>query len=187
MVDVSIWNQPSKFLEKSKIGPFCFKIDKNDNFEGNSNYDCELYNWSILDLNVPKKALWMALWLSLAVLIKMISFKGMAEPWNSVLLIHNIDAICIYCELAIFCQFTLYVRTCQVVIATLCTYANIFERKSAETYYSAIIFQITQKMMTSKIRGHSKSQDSFQWQFRYTAIFSWNSMSIGKSCQNVRW
>jgi len=57
MVYFSLKNQPSKFLEKSKIGPFCFKIDQNRNFQGNSNIDCELYSQPILALKVPKEAL----------------------------------------------------------------------------------------------------------------------------------
>ena len=41
------------------------------------------YSQPIFDFKVPKEELWLALWLSFAVLIKIVSFRGMAERWKS--------------------------------------------------------------------------------------------------------
>ena len=91
-----------------KISPQCFlrpldhliMVHCNGSKLANITLFKEIQTLMILALKVPKEALWMALWLYFAALIKMISFRGMAKHWKtgyfSVMstLDPNIDAIC---------------------------------------------------------------------------------------------
>ena len=79
--DYLLRNPSSKFLEKSTFGPLCFEIDFII-FKQNSIIDSAMKNRRILSLKVLIEALWMGLWLSLEVFIKMIGFIGKMGRWK---------------------------------------------------------------------------------------------------------
>ena len=69
-VDYALWNRFLKFLEKSPFGPFCFKIDKFYNSQGNSNVNWGADSIPILVLKVSEDAFRIVLCHSLTVCMK---------------------------------------------------------------------------------------------------------------------